>query len=55
MVLPKDKQETLDRIVADLQKIEGLLAIVLGGSYAAGAANPGSNWQMSIIRSSLIL
>jgi predicted nucleotidyltransferase len=48
MKLPEDKKETLNRIVPDLQKIKGVLAIVLGGSYAAGTATPGSDLDIGI-------
>jgi predicted nucleotidyltransferase len=52
MELPNDKQVTLNNIVPDLQKIKGVLAIVLGGSYAAGTATPGSDLDIGIYYSS---
>jgi predicted nucleotidyltransferase len=48
--LPEDREKrvTLEGIVNDLQKIKGVLAIVLGGSYAAGAAKKTSDLDIGI-------
>ena len=48
MQLPKNKQATLDNIVNDLQKIKGVIAVVLGGSYAVGAAKEDSDMDIGI-------
>jgi hypothetical protein len=48
MELSKDKQETLDNILLDLQKVKDILAIVLGGSHAVGTATQGSDLDIGI-------
>jgi hypothetical protein len=48
MQLPKNKQATLANIVNDLQKIKAVIAVVLGGSYAVGAANENSDMDIGI-------
>lgn len=48
MEIPKHKQSTLNNIVIDLQKIQGVIAVVLGGSYAAGAAKENSDLDIGI-------
>lgn len=48
MYLPEDKQQLLNRIAGDLQKVEGVTAIVLGGSYAAGMASDQSDLDIGI-------
>lgn len=48
MELSKNKQITIDNITNDLQEIGGVIAIVLGGSYATGAAKKNSDVDMGI-------
>lgn len=48
MNLPGDKQILLDTIVEELKCIEGVLAIVLGGSYAIGRATANSDLDIGI-------
>jgi hypothetical protein len=48
MNLSKDKQTTIDNLVNDLQKVKGVIAIVLGGSYAAGVAKEDSDMDIGI-------
>lgn len=48
MNLSTKKQETLDNIVNDLQSIDNVLAIVLGGSHCTGMANEGSDLDIGI-------
>ncbi|RRA98780.1 nucleotidyltransferase domain-containing protein [Larkinella rosea] len=48
MILPKEKEETLNQIVADLQQTDNVLAIVLGGSYATGKATAISDLDIGI-------
>ena len=48
MLLPKEKQQTLNHIVTDLQQTNHVLAVVLGGSYAAGYACENSDLDIGI-------
>lgn len=48
MQIPPEKQKILDSICQDLQQIEHVSAIVLGGSYATGRANPNSDLDIGI-------
>lgn len=48
MNIPESKQRLLVRIADDLQKVEGVAAIVLGGSYAAGMASDQSDLDIGI-------
>src|SRR3954452_11463874 len=48
MALPKEKQEILDNITADLKRIANVRAIVLGGSYATGNATDTSDVDIGI-------
>lgn len=48
MEFSKDKRTTIDNLVNDLQKIKGVIAIVLGGSYAAGVAKKDSDVDIGI-------
>ncbi|HET7003462.1 MAG TPA: nucleotidyltransferase domain-containing protein, partial [Puia sp.] len=43
MELSQNKRSLLNDIVNDLKKIKGVVAVVLGGSYAAGAAKENSD------------
>jgi len=52
MDLPKDKQILLDNITDDLKQIEGVKAIVLGGSYAMNMATESSDLDIGIYYSS---
>jgi predicted nucleotidyltransferase len=46
--LPKHQQQILTQIVQDLQQINGVAAVVLGGSHAAGAATGASDMDVGI-------
>lgn len=48
LTLPPDKQQLLERIVDDLLQIEGVKAVVLGGSYASGLATAESDLDLGI-------
>lgn len=48
MILSEDKLQLLTRIADDLQQVEGVEAIVLGGSYAAGMATEQSDLDIGI-------
>ncbi|VTP92937.1 Nucleotidyltransferase domain [Sphingobacterium daejeonense] len=48
MLIPPQKQKTLDLIIADLQQVSNVSAIVLGGSYATGRANAESDIDLGI-------
>jgi hypothetical protein len=48
MLLPKEKQQTLNNIVTDLRQTNHVLAVVLGGSYAAGYACENSDLDIGI-------
>lgn len=48
MLLPKEKEQTLNNIVTELKQTENVLAVVLGGSYAAGAASEISDLDLGI-------
>jgi predicted nucleotidyltransferase len=48
MRLPADKQQVLDGITNDLKQVEGVKAIVLGGSYATGMATETSDLDIGI-------
>jgi hypothetical protein len=48
MLLPKKKQELLNKIVIDLKQTDHILAVVLGGSYAMGKANENSDLDIGI-------
>ena len=47
-MLPPEKQSLLDRLVARLSPVAGVEAVVLGGSYARGAATPASDLDIGI-------
>lgn len=47
-MIPDHKKETLDAIVADLKTINGMAAIVLGGSYCIGMANENSDLDIGL-------
>lgn len=46
--IPKAKQEALRRAVGALSSVEGVAAIVLGGSYARGTAHAGSDLDLGL-------
>jgi hypothetical protein len=46
--LPDAKQKMLDGLIADLKLVEGVRAVVLGGSYAIGMATEGSDLDLGI-------
>lgn len=48
MLLPPDKQKTLDKILIDLKEIENIQAIVLGGSYATGRVSSNSDLDIGL-------
>jgi predicted nucleotidyltransferase len=48
MRIPEEKRKLLDDITSDLQRIDGVKAIVLGGSYAVGAATENSDLDIGI-------
>lgn len=48
MDLPQNKKETFDNIVTELKKIDNVVAIVLGGSYATGRAAENSDLDIGI-------
>jgi len=48
MKLPDEKQRLLDSIIDDLKLIDGVKAIVLGGSYAIGMATESSDLDIGI-------
>ncbi|GAB3517962.1 nucleotidyltransferase domain-containing protein [Emticicia fontis] len=48
MILPLEKQQTLDAIVNDLKVLPHVKAIVLGGSYATGRATDESDLDVGI-------
>ncbi len=48
MELPKDKKILLENITNDLKQIDGVKAIVLGGSYATGRATANSDLDIGI-------
>lgn len=48
MNLPPEKQKIFDAICSDLEKVEHVSAVVLGGSYASGRANAGSDIDIGI-------
>lgn len=48
MLLPPEKQKLLEDISSDLQKIDNISAIVLGGSYSTGRANYKSDLDIGI-------
>ncbi len=48
MLLPENKQKTLDAIVNDLKSVDNLAAIVLGGSYCTGMANENSDLDIGL-------
>jgi hypothetical protein len=48
MLLSKEKEQTLNNIVTDLTQTENVLAVVLGGSYAAGGAGESSDLDLGI-------
>jgi predicted nucleotidyltransferase len=44
--IPAEKRTLLAQLVAELRRVPGVLAVVLGGSYARGTQGPGSDlWQ----------
>ncbi|MGN7820029.1 nucleotidyltransferase domain-containing protein [Chitinophaga sp. 22536] len=48
MNIPENKQRLLTQITAALQPVEGVAAVVLGGSYAAGMASDQSDLDIGI-------
>lgn len=48
MTLPADKQALLDTITARLSAVPGVVAVVLGGSYARGMARPDSDLDVAM-------
>ena len=48
MNLPPEKQKIFDAICEDLEKVEHVSALVLGGSYATGRANADSDIDIGI-------
>src|SRR4030095_5862114 len=46
--LPIEKEKTLQNIVYDLQRIDNIVAIVLGGSYATNSASENSDLDIGI-------
>jgi hypothetical protein len=48
MLLPNEKEQTLNKIVTDLKHTENVRAVVLGGSYAVGAASENSDVDLGI-------
>lgn len=48
MNLPSEKQKIFDAICEDLEKVEHVSALVLGGSYATGRANADSDIDIGI-------
>ena len=48
MLIPPEKQKKLENICSDLQKIDNISAIVLGGSYATGRATSNSDLDIGI-------
>lgn len=53
MTLPDDKQNLLDDITNELKHVDGVKAIVLGGSYATGMATENSDLDIGIYYSEL--
>jgi predicted nucleotidyltransferase len=53
MTLPEDKQKLLDDITDKLKRVDGVKAIVLGGSYAIGMATNNSDLDIGIYYSEL--
>ncbi|MDX2283157.1 MAG: nucleotidyltransferase domain-containing protein [Bacteroidia bacterium] len=48
MILSEHKQQTLDRMVRDLQQVEHVAAVVLGGSHCTGMAHAHSDLDIGI-------
>lgn len=48
MTLPPEKQALLDAITARLAAVPGVVAVVLGGSYARGTARPDSDLDVAM-------
>ena len=53
MTLPEDKQKLLDDITNELKQVNGVKAIVLGGSYAIDMATTNSDLDIGIYYSEL--
>jgi predicted nucleotidyltransferase len=53
MRIPGDKQKLLDDITTELKRVDGVKAIVLGGSYAIGMATENSDLDIGIYYSEL--
>lgn len=53
MTLPEDKQKLLDDITNELKQVDGVKAIVLGGSYAIDMATTNSDLDIGIYYSEL--
>ena len=47
-MLPPEKQALLDTITARLSAVPGVIAVVLGGSYARGTARPESDLDVAM-------
>ncbi|TGL38952.1 nucleotidyltransferase domain-containing protein [Leptospira perdikensis] len=48
MQIPENKQKILGDIVDDLKQLDGVVALVLGGSYSTGNANENSDLDIGI-------
>lgn len=46
--LPADKRRTIQQVVSALAQTPGVIAVVLGGSYARGAARPDSDVDLGL-------
>lgn len=47
-IVPKEKRQTLDKLLALLFQVQEIKSIVLGGSYARGTARPESDIDIGI-------
>ena len=48
MTIPENKKETLYNIVNDIKGIDGIVAVVLGGSYSREMCNENSDLDIGI-------
>ena len=46
--MPRDHQNTVAAVVAALAQTPGVIAVVLGGSYARGTARPDSDVDLGV-------